>query len=108
MSKNEWKIEAKPSIYHIFMENGGSYSDYREKNDFICANSPEEAWELYKRYCSNNRIILNYDGDEWVSPAIKRKTWEDELNTWWLEISPLKVIHFQNLRGLNQEVSYEK
>jgi hypothetical protein len=38
-----------------------------------------------------------------VSPAIKRQTWEDELNTWWLEISPLKVIHFQNLREVESE-----
>jgi hypothetical protein len=45
----DYKIESKNTIYNIRLHEG-SYSDYSQYNEFIQANSEDEAWELFCRY----------------------------------------------------------
>lgn len=55
----EYKIEKRPTIYHITVSSG-EYSGYSEEHYFLRANSPEEAQFLFKRYWKDIRKENNY------------------------------------------------
>lgn len=47
--KKEYKIETKPSFWHVIISSG-AYSDYSEVHLFFRANSELEVLDMLKRY----------------------------------------------------------
>lgn len=111
--KKEYKIEKKPTIYHIELRHG-EYSDYGEDHYFIKANDPKEAQELFKRYWKDIleegpdymkydelSMLIFSDGERYNPFNIPELHWGlggswDEANT--VRIEMLSIIYFQEIR----------
>lgn len=96
MTGDIFKIEAKPGWYVVSCYIG-SYSDAEEKHEFIRANDPDEAWELYKRY-----LKITYKENAWSNQYSyngERFCMDNEgFEDWSVVIEPLKVITFKSVK----------
>lgn len=105
MDKN-YKLEAKPSFWHVKLFRG-CYSDYSEDHLFFRANSPDEAWAYLCGVkgsepldCWGGNLALKWCGEKWVHPKCTKEdiNWDiDYGDTWGVDIEQLKVYEFQKL-----------
>ncbi len=105
--KKNYKIETKPSIWHVTLMQG-CHSDYtiEERHLFFQANSPEEAWhflikmaEIPKSYPGEFAILI-WGKKRWIHPKLPkyRITWDTDYgDAWAVEIEMLEVIEFKNV-----------
>jgi len=106
----EYKIETRPTIYHITVSSG-EYSDYSESHYFLRANDLEEAQFLFKRYWKDVNVQDGFDANclvfkngEHYNPFNKEDPdWSSDYgDAQDVDIEMLDLICFQEVRIINQ------
>ena len=101
MIMKDYKVETKPTYWHVKISSG-AYSDYCEEHIFFAGNSKEEIWHFLVRYIESRNYIYqnpmlwneekfipkNYFGD-------KNVDWSSSYDIDNVIIKRLDIIHFK-------------